>query len=196
MQTQLILASASPRRRELLAQVGAHFDVICADADESAANALPPRERVAELARIKCAAVAAEHPAAAVIGADTMVLNAAGELLGKPRDAEDARKMLTELSGGMNIVYTGVCVMREGRTYCGVEETRVFFRTLEPWEIEHYIASGEPMDKAGAYGIQGRGALLVQRIEGDYFNVVGLPLVLTAQLLSGAGYRIWSGGAQ
>ena len=137
-----------------------------------------------------------QNIAAAVIGADTMVLNAAGELLGKPRDAEDARKMLTELSGGMNIVYTGVCVMREGRAYCGVEETRVFFRTLEPWEIEHYIASGEPMDKAGAYGIQGRGALLVQRIEGDYFNVVGLPLVLTAQLLGEAGYRIWSGGAQ
>ena len=187
---QLILASSSPRRRMLLAAVGARFQVIPADCDESGADALPPRERVAELARLKCAAVAAEHPDDVVLGADTLVLDEDGEVLGKPRDEADARRMLRALSGRSNIVYTGVCVIRGGETRTAVEESTVFFREMSDREIADYVATGEPMDKAGAYGVQERGALFVRRIEGDYFNVVGLPLVLTQKLLREVDYEL------
>ncbi len=187
---ELILASSSPRRRMLLRNVGARFRVIPADCDESGADALPPKERVAELARLKCAAVAAEYPDDVVLGADTLVLDADGEVLGKPADEEDARRMLRALSGRSNTVYTGVCVIRNGETHLAVEETEVFFREMSEREIDDYVRSGEPMDKAGAYGVQERGALFVRRVEGDYFNVVGLPLVLTQRLLRQAGYEL------
>ncbi len=194
MQTEpvLVLASASPRRRALLEGIGARFAVEEAGCDESAADMLPARARVEELARMKCAAVAARHPDRVVIGADTMVLDAQGELLGKPKDEPDAKRMLLALSGRMNTVLTGVCVMADGGKVerRGVEETQVYFRELDEREIDRYIATGEPLDKAGAYGVQGRGALFVRRIEGDYFNVVGLPLVLTARLLGEVGYTL------
>lgn len=180
---KIILASASPRRRELLATVGCDFEVIVSDADETLEAGTPPSDAVEELARRKCAAVAALHPDRVVLAADTLVA-LDGDVLGKPADAADAAAMLHRLSGRENVVHTGVAVARGGRVLSAVETTRVKFRELSDGEIERYVASGEPLDKAGAYGIQAKGALLAEAIHGDYFNVVGLPLVLSARLLA------------
>lgn len=172
---KVILASGSPRRRELLANVFDEFEVIASGADEALREGTDVYDAAEELARQKCAAVAKEHPDALTIGADTVVI-LGGKIFGKPRDARDAQEMLRRLSGKTHSVVTGCSLMIGGRTRSFSQTTAVTFYELSDEEIDRYIATAEPMDKAGAYGIQGRGALLVKEIRGDYFNVVGLPV--------------------
>lgn len=171
----LILASASPRRRALLALAGLEFTVCVPDCDESVPAGLSPSEAAVEVAKRKARAVAESYPSDTVIGADTTVVTD-GDVLGKPADARAAAAMLKRLSGGTHSVLTGVCILTGGKEDCFCARTDVTFYALSDGEINAYVATGEPTDKAGAYGIQGRGALLVKKIDGDYFNVVGLPL--------------------
>ena len=178
----LILASASPRRRELLEQAGLSFAVIPSRAEETAPAGLSQEEFVMELARHKAADVFAVHPGDVVIGADTLVFFH-GKPLGKPTSAEEAAQMLRCLSGKVHTVSSGVCICAPGKNLCFAETTEVEFFPLTEEEIQAYIAAGEPMDKAGAYGIQGQGALFVRRISGDYYTVVGLPLARTVRAL-------------
>ncbi len=185
----LILASASPRRRELLANLGLSFAVIPAKGPEKPPAGADAGQTARALAEAKAREVAADHPGAVVIGADTVV-EADGALLGKPRDEEDAARMLRLLSGREHRVYTGVAVIRDGTVLSRWEATRVFFRPLTDREIAAYIATGEPMDKAGAYGYQGLASLFVERIEGDYFNVVGLPLCGLGRMLDELGVSL------
>jgi len=182
----LVLASVSPRRRELLRLLGLTFEVSPSDIDETWRNGEAPAVHAERLAREKAAA--RPVPGAAVIGADTIVV-VDGEILGKPRDAADARAMLRRLSGREHVVYTGVAVARDGRLASGIRQTTVRFHPLEDAAIAEYVATGEPLDKAGAYGIQGYGAVLVERIEGDYFTVMGLGLELLVELLAAVGLR-------
>lgn len=185
----VILASASPRRRELLALIGIAHDVRPADIDESRRPGETPARYCGRLAREKSAAmVRGANDDAIVIGSDTIVV-VDDEVLGKPRDGDDARRMLAMLSGRSHTVLTAVAVARGGRVASGVESVLVTFRALTPEEIGAYIATGEPMDKAGAYGIQGFGATIVERIEGDYFAVMGLPLGRLVRLLPSVGVR-------
>ena len=184
-QTLLVLASASPRRRELLAQLDIHFTVSAADIDETPHAGEAAEAYVGRLAREKARVVASRHPGAWVLAADTTVALGA-ELLGKPRDAEEAQAMLTRLSGRTHDVYTGVALAgRHEETL--VVRTRVTFRSLSPGEMSWYANSGEPLDKAGAYAIQGKGGFLVAGVEGSTSNVVGLPLGETVALLERAG---------
>ena len=171
----LILASGSPRRRELLSIAGLDFEVIVADIEEKIPDGATPQEAVMSLALQKADAVAKQNPERTVIGADTVVV-CDGAILGKPKDEADAFKMLRALSGRVHTVCTGVAIIRgsEIKNFC--EVTEVEFHELTDDEILAYVRTGEPMDKAGAYGIQGRGCVLVKRINGDYFNVVGLPV--------------------
>lgn len=187
----IILASQSPRRRELLERVGLkEFQVISPDVDERVEPGLSPAGMVEELSLRKARAAADKTgPDGLIIAADTVVA-LDGAVLGKPRDEADAFAMLSALSGREHRVYTGVTVLGGGRAATEHEETAVAFRALSPEEIRDYIATGEPMDKAGAYGIQGVGALLVQGIRGDYCNVVGLPLFRLGRMLSGFGVKL------
>lgn len=180
----IILASQSPRRKALLEQIGLAFRVHASDVDETVLPGTPPAAMVEELSRRKAAAVAAlEGPGPLIIAADTVV--AIGDaVLGKPHTRDDAFSMLSALSGREHHVYTGVTVTRGGRSVTFHESTAVRFRPLPQEEIAAYIATGEPMDKAGAYGIQGRGALLVEGIRGDYGNVVGLPVFRLGRVLA------------
>jgi septum formation protein len=183
----LILASASPRRRELLTQAGFEFQVHPAHIPEDPRPGEEPVAYVTRLAREKAqtafARLAEESPSGLVVlGADTTV-TVDGEILGKPEDAADAARMLRMLSGRSHLVVTGVAVVTAQSTEVASEVTAVRFLTLSEAEIEAYVASGEPMDKAGAYGIQGRAARWIPRIEGCYFNVVGLPLALVSTML-------------
>lgn len=172
----LILASASPRRRELLSLITTDFTVIPAQGEEIADTSLPTDILVQELARQKACQVAAANPHDTVIGADTLVFHGA-EIMGKPADKADAKRMLTLLSGSTHTVITAVAIVQNGKvTKVFAEKTGVEFFPLTDDEISAYIATGEPMDKAGAYGIQDRGALLVKGIAGDYYNVMGLPV--------------------
>jgi len=172
---QYILASASPRRRELLALAGLRFDIRVPRVEEIIDPAWDAAEAARNLAVQKAAAVAGAYPEHCVIAADTVV-EIDGQILGKPRDAADAARMLRLLSGREHRVVTGVCLRRGQEERVFSSETLVRFYELADSEIEAYVATGEPMDKAGAYGIQGRGALLAEGITGDYFNVVGLPV--------------------
>ena len=184
----IILASHSPRRRELLGQMGiTEFQIISPDVDESVEPGLSPAEMV-EVLSLRKAGAAAEKAGAEdiVIAADTVVA-LDGSVLGKPRGEADAFAMLSSLSGREHHVYTGVTVLQGDRAVTEHEETAVAFRALEPGEIRGYIATGEPMDKAGAYGIQGLGALLVSGIRGDYCNVVGLPVFRLGGILKRFG---------
>jgi nucleoside triphosphate pyrophosphatase len=169
----VILASASPRRRELLQLVGIEHTVIPADIDETYRAGEAPSEHAERLAREKAAALKRDH--AVVIGSDTIVV-VDDDVLGKPRDRDDAAAMLRRLSGRSHVVMTGVAVAWRGRIVSAVEEVGVTFRALSDDDIRRYIDTGEPMDKAGAYGIQGYGATIVDRVEGDYFAVMGLAL--------------------
>ena len=188
--SKLILASGSPRRRELMEQTGLAFTVIPAETDESVAEGLPPRTMVKHLARQKALAVAEKNPGAVVLGADTVVA-IDGEVLGKPKDEEDARRMLRLLSGREHCVHTGVCIVRpDGTAITFCETSRVTFRGISPDEIDRYVATGEPMDKAGAYAIQGRGAKLVRDYSGDYTNIVGLPAWRVLRVLNRLQARI------
>ncbi|BCV20453.1 Maf family protein [Moorella sp. Hama-1] len=190
--SNLILASASPRRRELLGRIGLQFDVRPSRIDEERYRDLPPGPRVEALALAKARAVAARVADALVLGADTLVV-CQGQVLGKPDSPADAAAMLTFLSGRIHNVYTGVAVVRAPGVEARVTHARtaVTFRRLTPDQIAAYVATGEPLDKAGAYGIQGRGALLVAGIQGDYFNVVGLPLIKVEELLAAFGVDVW-----
>ena len=185
---RLILASASPRRASLLSQIGLTFEVCPSDVVEPPLSMYSNKsasEITRELALIKAKAVAQDHNDGVIIGADTLV-SLGGELLGKPSDDADALTMLTRLSGNSHEVVTGVTLIdaATGRDSVWSEATQVYFRELSSTEITAYIASGEASDKAGAYGIQGRGAAFVRRIEGCYFNVVGLPLASLVEHLS------------
>jgi len=170
-----ILASASPRRRELLALAGIPFEVHIPNVDEHLDPAWTAAEAARALAAKKAAAAAQAYPDVCIIAADTVV-EIDGTLLGKPQDAADAARMLRLLSGREHRVVTGVCLRLGAAAHAFAQETLVRFYPLSDGEIEAYVRTGEPMDKAGAYGIQGRGALLVEGITGDYFNVVGLPV--------------------
>lgn len=169
----LILASKSPRRQELLKLITEDFTVKTADADETLPPGIRPEEAVLYLSKIK--AQPFENGTDTVIGADTVVA-LDGVILGKPKDDDDAAKMLKMLSGREHFVFTGVTIISKGRYKSFYEKTAVRFFDLTQEEIKAYVASGECSDKAGAYGIQGRGSLLVEGITGDYFNVVGLPV--------------------
>lgn len=189
---RIILASQSPRRRELLERMGiSEFEVIPAKAEESAllTRTLTPDQLVEELSRRKCAEVSAAHPDALVIAADTMVA-VNNRVLGKPHSEKDAARMLAALSGRLHMVYTGVTVAQGVKSITEHEMTFVRFCTLSQADIIRYIATGEPMDKAGAYGIQGYGSVLVEGISGDYYNVMGLPVCRLARLLAGFGVDV------
>ena len=178
-----ILASASPRRRELFSLICPDFEVIVSAADESSVRADSPSELCMELASLKCHAVAEEHPDSVVIGADTIVC-VDGEILGKPADRDDAERMLRMLSGRSHHVLTGLCICSYGKTVCtDFSDTEVVFKELTDEEIEEYIDSGDPFDKAGAYGIQNGAARFCRKIDGDFFNVVGLPVNRLYELL-------------
>lgn len=173
--SSIILASKSPRRQELISNITTDFEVIVSDAEEILPPGIAPEEAPVYLATLKAEAVAAEHPDRTVIGADTVVI-LDGKVLGKPRDKDDAIRMLRTLSGRVHTVVTGCCIFGKRRCVTFSETTRVEFYPLSDREIADYVATGEPFDKAGAYGIQGRGSMLVRRIEGDFFNVMGLPV--------------------
>lgn len=201
MSFEIYLASRSPRRRELLAQIGVHYQTILfrdferadAEVDETPHAGEEATAYVERIARAK-----AEHggkvlhgrhlPPKPVLSADT-TLEFAGEIIGKPRDAADATDILTRLSGQTHRVLTGVALSFEGRTEYVLSLSEVRFRALEADEIRHYVLSGEPMDKAGAYGIQGRAGLFVEHLSGSYTGVMGLPLCETGQLLKSFGWR-------
>ncbi len=171
----LILASSSPRRKELLGMLNIPFQVKVSYADETYQDGMEPHEIVMELARIKSTVVAETNRDSVVIGADTIVVMD-GDILGKPKNKEEAISTLTRLSGNVHQVYTGVALLRGQDSILFYEKTDVEFWPLKKEEIEQYVLTGEPFDKAGSYGIQGFGSLLVKRIEGDYFTVVGLPV--------------------
>ena len=183
---RIILASQSPRRRELLTLIGIPHEVQPADLDESLQPGEEPVPHAERLARSKAEAIAAREPGAVIVGADTIVV-LDGEILGKPATPHEARATLKKLSGRTHTVHTAVAVSRHGRTVSGVESVEVTFRPLTSAQIDAYIATGEPMDKAGAYGIQGFGAVIVERVHGDYFAVMGLALGRLVGLLEEVG---------
>jgi septum formation protein len=184
MKTPLILASASPRRRELLRQIGLSFKTAPAHVDERVLAGEEPETYAARLAQDKARSAAKKFSSGVIIAADTIVV-LENAILGKPVDAADAERMLAALSGKMHRVITGLAVMEPatGKIMTRTATTRVWFGNLSAQEIASYVMTGEPLDKAGAYGIQGKGALLVERIDGCYFNVVGLPLALLNEML-------------
>ena len=184
----IILASKSPRRRALLEQMGVRdFRIVTPDIDEHMDRDLPPAELVRQISLEKAQAVAAQADSNTVVIAADTVVALDGVVLGKPADKEEAFRMLSLLSGNRHQVYTGLAVLRGEQVFSQWEETAVTFRSLTAEEIEAYIATGEPMDKAGAYGIQGYGALFIQGISGDYYNVMGLPVCRLGQILGQLG---------
>lgn len=184
---QIVLASGSPRRKELLHQMGVdEFEILPARGEECAPAGLNPAQLVEQLALQKAREVAELRPDCAVIGADTVVA-LDDEVLGKPGSEERAKEMLRALSGRHHQVYTGVAVVVDGAVYTHVECTQVEFRALSDEEIDAYVATGEPMDKAGAYGIQGRACTMIRGIRGDYYNVVGLPVCAVHEMLRELG---------
>ena len=183
--TTLILASASPRRRELLSLTGFPFRIDAPDVDETCS--LPPREAVKELSRRKALAAAKLHPGCVILAADTLV-SVDDKALGKPQDANDAFRMLTSLSGRWHQVYTGVTVVDiGGNLRCEADVTDVHFEEMSEDAIRRYIATGEPMDKAGAYAVQGIAGLWIDQLRGSHTNVIGLPMALTRRLLENCG---------
>ena len=189
---RVILASASPRRRELMEMLRTpELLIVPARGEELPHPGLGPAELVKALSRAKAEEVAGRcaGPGDLVIGADTVVA-LDGAVLGKPRDEAEACRMLRALSGRAHRVYTGVTVIRDGQSRSHAEETAVHFRALDDGEIRRYVATGEPMDKAGAYGAQGLASLFVERLEGDFFNVMGLPLCALGKLLRELGVTL------
>ena len=187
---KIILASGSPRRRELLAGLGWNFEVIPPQVDEKKIDGEPPAELVKRLAEEKASSVASRFLGNWVLGADTVVA-LEGRILGKPNSEGEAAEMIAELSGRTHSVFTGVALIApDGRKLINAEETRVTFRPLEKEDILAYITLGESMDKAGAYAIQERGTLLAERIDGCYFNVVGLPLFRVSQMFAEMGIAL------
>jgi septum formation protein len=187
--SKFILASGSPRRVSLLNRIGADFNTVVPDVDETVFTGLAPAEQVTQLSRLKALSVAERSPELPVVAADTLVALDL-QVLGKPSSEEEAFRMLKDLSGKWHQVYTGITAVNGGRAATGYEVTNVKFLELSDEDIYRYIATGEPMDKAGAYGIQEKGALLVERIEGDFYNIVGLPLVRLSKILKKLGLRL------
>ena len=188
MPLSLILASSSPRRKELLTQVGIPFEISVPEVDEQCA--LPGPDAVRALSRRKAEAAARMNPGRYVLAADTLVC-IHGQTLGKPRDPEDAKRMLRLLSGNTHQVYTGVTVISpDGSTRTDTDASGVTFDPLTEEMISAYVDSGEPLDKAGAYGIQGRASLFVSRLEGCFSGVMGLPMYLVRRLLAQSGYPL------
>jgi septum formation protein len=185
---RVVLASGSPRRRDLLNLVGISHEVRPPNIDETMRDGETPRRHAERLAREKASAIATRDPSLITIGADTIVV-VNRKVLGKPRDTVQAAAMLKQLSGRQHTVVTAVAVARGKKLRSAVEEVRVKFRKLHDDEIAAYIATGEPMDKAGAYGIQGYGATIVECVEGDYFAVMGLPLARLVGLLRDLGVK-------
>lgn len=184
----LVLASQSPRRAELIGRLGLEFEAVPADIDESYLGDEMPAEHAERLAREKAAAVARDRPEALVVGSDTIVV-LGRDVLGKPKSEAEAVEMLLRLSGREHEVHTGIAVASGGRIESGLERVRVRFRPLDRHECEAYVATREPMDKAGAYGIQGYGSAIVECIEGDFFAVMGLPVVRMLLLIERFGWR-------
>jgi septum formation protein len=188
-QTPIVLASGSPRRKELLAGVGLEFEVLPSDVEEISLEGEAPQDQVCRLALEKATDVAAKRPGAWVLGADTIVV-IDGLILGKPRDESEAHEMLARLSGRIHEVYTGYAIINSmfpEMKRLRFVNSKVFIRSLAEREIDDYISTGEPMDKAGSYAIQGIGAAVVQSVSGSYTNVVGLPLCEVAQDLKDLG---------
>ncbi len=179
---KLILASGSPRRSEILTSVGWEFTKHVADIDESEREGESPEDYVVRLAREKAEAVAAHYPDEIVLGADTTVV-IDGQIIGKPVDLDDAVRMLTMLAGNWHEVLTGVAVVRDDKTRSSIQRTRVKFAPMTDQEVAFLAKRGDPLDKAGAYAVQAQAALFIEGIEGDYWNVVGLPISLVYQLL-------------
>ena len=185
----IILASKSPRRKQLLSMMGLEFTVQTADIDETMDPSQTPAHEVAAVSARKAEKIAAQHPQDVIVSADTIVV-IDGKILGKPKDEQDAARMLRLLSGGTHTVYTGLTVHANGKENTQVVSTGVTFRALSDAEIAAYIETKEPMDKAGAYGIQGYGSMFVSHLDGDYFCVMGLPVCTLAGMLRDAGVRI------
>ncbi len=190
MTKPIVLASASPGRYEVLRRTGIPFTVDPSDCDESL-DAATPEEHVMTLAMRKALAVASRHPDSIIIGADSVV-ELDGDILGKPGSSADARRMLGRLAGRSHRLLTGVAIVDSGsgKTYQGIEATLVHIRALTEEQLDDYVASGEPMGKAGSYELQGLGAAIIDRIEGDFANVVGLPIAHLARALEGFGVRM------
>ena len=187
----IILASASPRREEILGKTGLKFGVDKSDYEEDIDSRLKPHDLASSISRGKAARVARRHRNALIIAADTIVV-LKGRLFGKPRNEDQAREMLKALSGKAHSVITGFTILDTAteKAISRSVESKVFFKRMTAEEIEGYIRSGEPLDKAGAYGIQGLGAVLIKRIEGDFFNVMGLPLYALAESLKKFGLNV------
>ncbi len=193
MTSRLVLASTSPRRRELLGLLGLPFEVVASRYDEEQVDpsGMAPPEYVTQLAQGKAEEVAGRVGSdALVIGADTTVV-LDGQFLNKPQNEDDARRMLRALSGRTHEVYTGLCLIHGGTVRTDFARTEVVFAVLSDAVIEAYVATGEPLDKAGAYGIQGKALSFIPEIHGDYFNVVGLPLFLLCRMLGEFGVFVW-----
>ena len=182
----IILASSSPRRRELLRMIGLDYRIETSGEEEIQPHGLPPADYVKTLALQKAQPVADLHPQDCVIGADTIVY-LEGDILGKPHTPEVAKAFLRRMQGKQHVVYTGVAVLKDGKADVRHCETRVTFAPMTEREIDAYVATGEPLDKAGAYGVQGPGGVFVERVEGNYFNVIGLPLPMLYKMLIDAG---------
>lgn len=193
MMQQIILASASPRRAEILKQIGLSFKIMASDLDENLSEqSFSPPELVMDLALKKARQVAPVVNEGLIIGADTVVV-INDEILGKPAGSAEAAMMLAKLNGKVHSVFTGIALVEipGGKNLVGCAETKVKFRTLNTAEINAYVATGESLDKAGAYGIQGKGAVLVETITGCYFNIVGLPIAKLLEMLREFGVVIW-----
>jgi septum formation protein len=188
---KIILASISPRRKQLLKQLGLEFEVVPSDVEEVFNPRLKPRHQVEELALQKAQAIAGQFDDAIIIGADTIVA-LGDEIIGKPKDSNDAKRMLKKLRGRQHTVVTGFVLIdtANNRTLIKSVETKVWFRKLSPQEISVYVEKEKPFDKAGAYAIQDLGVLFVEKIEGDYFGAVGLPLFTLAKELKKLGVDV------
>ena len=189
---RIILASASPRRKELLEKLGLKFEVDASNCEEEIDPVLGPDELVRRISITKAKAVAQRHQDAVIIAADTIGV-IGKKLLGKPHTADEAGKMLAQISGKSHEVITGFTILDTvtNKIMTGTVSTKVYIKKLTQQEIAAYVQTGEPLDKAGAYGIQGRGAVIVEKIEGDYYNVMGLPLSALTEALIEFGISVW-----
>ncbi|MDD5502053.1 MAG: Maf family protein [Candidatus Thermoplasmatota archaeon] len=183
---KLVLASASPRRREILGMMGIEFEAVNSQVGEEQKGKEIPRRYVLRLAKEKAEAVAQKYPGEWILAADTAVV-LGNKIIGKPRDGADAERILSKLSGKQHKVLTGIALFNGRCCMMNIVSSKVKFRKLSAQEIKNYVNTGEPMDKAGAYGIQGRGAFLVESVSGSYTNVIGLPVKETREMLSMAG---------
>ena len=188
---KIILASASPRRKELLEKIGLNFEVEPSDITEDLTSDLPPQKLAKKLSQEKALAVSKKYSDAIIIAADTIGVFE-GKIIGKPHTPAEAKKMLSMLNGKSHLVITGFTIIdtKTGKTISKSLETKVYFRKLTGVEIDAYVKTGEPLDKAGGYAIQGLGALIVEKIAGDYYNVIGLPLSALAESLKRFGVKV------